>query len=48
MELLKGLHLDEKYRHPTMKGLVGLFRVSSRVKNHPQYAKVYSMMVICV
>ena len=28
MDLLKRLPLDEKYRHPAMKGLVGLFRVS--------------------
>ena len=27
MDLLKRLLLDEKYHHPAMKGLVGLFRV---------------------
>ena len=28
MDLLKRLPLDEKYHHPVMKGLTGLFRVS--------------------
>ena len=28
MDLLKRLPLDEKFHHPTMERLVGLFRVS--------------------
>ena len=48
MDLLKQLPLDEKYRHPAMEGLVGLFRFPRGFKNHTLYAKVYSMMVICV
>ena len=28
MDLLKRLPLDEKYCHPVIEGLVGLFRVS--------------------
>ena len=48
MDVLKRLPLDEKYRHPTMKRLARLFKVSRGFKNHTQYAKVYSMMVVCV
>ena len=47
MELLKWLSLDEKYHHPAMEGLAGLFRVSWLFKHHMQYAKVYSMIVVC-
>ena len=48
MDLLKWSPLEEKYRHPTMEGLASLFRVSWGFKNHTQYAKVYSMMVVRV
>ena len=34
MDLLKQSSLDEKYRHPVMEGLAGLFRVSVGFKNH--------------
>ena len=40
--------MDEKYHRPAIEGLVGLFRVSWGFKNHVQYAKVYSMMLVCV
>ena len=32
IDLVKGSPLDEKYRHMAMKGLAGLFRISSRVQ----------------
>ena len=44
MDLLKRLPLDEKYRHPAMEGLAGLFRFPRGFKNHMLYSKVYSMM----
>ena len=49
-DLLKWSPLDEKNRHPAMEGLVGLFGVSlgGGFKNHTQYAKIYSMMVVRV
>ena len=49
MDLLKWSPLDEKYRHPVMEVLVGLFRVSwGGLKNHTQYANMYNWMVVCV
>ena len=51
MDLLKRMPLDENYHHPAMEGLAGLFRVflgEGGFKNHMQYAKVYSMLVVCM
>ena len=48
MDLLKQSLSDEKYCILAVKGLAGLLRVLGGFKNHTQYIKVYSMMVVCV
>ena len=48
VDLLKQLLLDEKYHHPAMEDLVGLFRFRVGFMKHTQYARVYSMMVVRV
>jgi hypothetical protein len=48
MDLLERSPLDEEYHYPAMEGLAGLFRVSWGFKNHMHYAKVSSMIVVCV